>query len=128
MQLRVRSQLRFALAVALLCVPILGVADAGDTRQCAVADASEKRVSAALQVPAPCLRDDQCYVVHFGCPFPCASALGASQRGMLEAAVKDFRDSQAAGKCPVCESRCDELETQRRARCIANRCVLSVAK
>jgi hypothetical protein len=128
MRLRRRNYLRLTLIVAILCAPALGDAEASDTRQCAVADALETRISAALQVPAPCLRDDQCYVAHLGCPFPCASALGTSQRGMLETAVKDFRESQATGKCPACESRCDELETQRKARCVANRCILSIAK
>jgi len=128
MQLRGHNHLRFALAVVLSCAHALGIAEASDTHQCALADAAEKRISVVLQMPAPCLRDDQCYVAHFGCPFPCASALGASQRSMLEAAVKDFRESQATGKCPVCESKCEGPEIQRRAKCVANRCVLSAAK
>lgn len=121
------SRLRFALACALFCAPGMGIAQVG-SGQCVIAEVSQKQISAALQVPVPCLRDDQCHVAHFGCPFPCASAVGASQRGMLEKAVKDFREAQAAGKCPACESRCDEQETRRVARCVANRCVLGAAK
>ena len=104
------------------------IAEAADATQCAIADASEKRISAALQVPAPCVRDDQCYVANLGCPFPCASALGTLQRGMVEAAVKDYRSTHAAGACTPCTAKCDESAVQRTAKCVANRCVLSAAK
>src|SRR6185295_3649466 len=108
MQLRHCRCFRILLGIALLCAAGPSIVDAADAHQCALADAAEKRISVVLQLPAPCQRDDQCTVAHYGCPFPCASVVGASQRGILEATIKDYRRTQLAGECPVCKYKCPE--------------------
>ena len=116
--------LRIALGMVFVCASAPSIAIAADAHQCALADAAEKRISAVLHLKAPCQRDDQCTVSHFGCPFPCASVVGASQRAILEAAIKDYRGAQSAGQCPVCVYKCPESAMNRKGKCVANRCAL----
>ena len=117
-----------ALIALFVCAGVPGYAKAADANQCAIAADAEKRIATVLQLPAPCRRDDECKVAHHGCPFPCASAVSASQERILESAIKDYRNAQAAGECPVCKQKCDEAEGRREAKCVANRCVLSAGK
>ncbi len=101
---------------------------AADDRQCAIVAEMQKRIAVSLEVPAPCVHDAQCSVMHLGCPFPCAAAVDAGKRRILENVAGDYRRKQAEGGCPVCEKKCEAASMKATARCVKNRCELVPAK